>query len=393
MLAAARREKVEDRVAIAEAAGLKATVMDIESYAARAALERAARAAAERGAGQIVALFQIGAQATHISVLLNGETVYEREQPFGGNQLTQDIVRAYGLSFEEAEARKKTRRPAGELPRRPAAAVPGKRRAGSHARDPVLLHLDAVHPDRPDLPGRRLRLLPGLLDIVASRTRIASAVVVAVQGHAAGPERARTAAAPRGAGLPGRLRPGAAEVRLMIRINLLPAPGSETQAEAGRLRRADGAGRRWSASRWCCWSAATTPAASPPRTSATGCSRRANAELDKKIGKIATLKHEIEALKARQQAVEDLQGDRNQPVYLLDELVKQTPDGVYLKSFKQDGQRVLMNGYAQSQERVAELLRNLSSNSPWLERPDLIEVRAVDRWRRARPAARWSNSR
>jgi type IV pilus assembly protein PilN len=98
--------------------------------------------------------------------------------------------------------------------------------------------------------------------------------------------------------------------------------------------------------------------------------------LDRKIARIATLKQEIEALKARQQAVEDLQGDRNQPVYLLDELVRQTPQGVYLKGFKQDGQKVTVNGYAQSQERVSELLRNLSSASPWLERPDLIEVKA-----------------
>jgi type IV pilus assembly protein PilN len=98
--------------------------------------------------------------------------------------------------------------------------------------------------------------------------------------------------------------------------------------------------------------------------------------LDVKIAQIATLKQEIEALKARQQAVEDLQGDRNQPVYLLDELVKQTPPGVYLKQFKQEGQRVTVDGYAQSQERVSELLRNLSSASPWLERPDLIEVRS-----------------
>jgi type IV pilus assembly protein PilN len=103
----------------------------------------------------------------------------------------------------------------------------------------------------------------------------------------------------------------------------------------------------------------------------------ANAELDKKIGAIKTLKEEIEALKARQQAVEDLQGDRNQPVYLLDELVKQTPQGVYLKGFRQEGQKVTLTGYAQSQERVAELLRNLSGNSPWLERPDLTEVRAA----------------
>jgi type IV pilus assembly protein PilN len=102
----------------------------------------------------------------------------------------------------------------------------------------------------------------------------------------------------------------------------------------------------------------------------------ANAVLDKEIGKIATLKQEIEALKARQQAVEDLQGDRNQPVYLLEELVRQTPQGVYLKSFKQEGQRVTTVGNAQSQERVAELLRNLASGSPWLELPNLVEVKS-----------------
>jgi type IV pilus assembly protein PilN len=102
-----------------------------------------------------------------------------------------------------------------------------------------------------------------------------------------------------------------------------------------------------------------------------------NAKLDGQIKEIATLKQEIEALIARQQAVEDLQSDRNQPVYLMDELVKQVPEGVYLKSFNQTGQRVALNGYAQSNERVSELLRNLGNSSPWLERPDLIEIRSI----------------
>jgi type IV pilus assembly protein PilN len=102
-----------------------------------------------------------------------------------------------------------------------------------------------------------------------------------------------------------------------------------------------------------------------------------NTKLDGQIKEIGTLKQEIDALKARQQAVEDLQGDRNQPVYLMDELVQQVPEGVYLRAFKQDGQRVVLNGYAQSNERVSELLRNLSNNSPWLERPDLIEIRST----------------
>ncbi len=102
-----------------------------------------------------------------------------------------------------------------------------------------------------------------------------------------------------------------------------------------------------------------------------------NARLDTEIKEVANLKQEIEALKARQQAVEDLQSDRNQPIYLMDELAQQVPEGVYLKSIKQDAQRVSLSGYAQSNERVSELLRNLGSNSPWLERPDLVEIRSV----------------
>lgn len=100
-----------------------------------------------------------------------------------------------------------------------------------------------------------------------------------------------------------------------------------------------------------------------------------NTKLDNQIKEIKTLKEEIEALKARQQAVEDLQSDRNQPVYLMDELAKQVPEGIYLRSFKEENQRVVLMGHAQSNERVSELLRNLGNNSPWLERPDLIEIR------------------
>lgn len=96
--------------------------------------------------------------------------------------------------------------------------------------------------------------------------------------------------------------------------------------------------------------------------------------LENQIKEIAGLQQEIAALRARQNAVEDLQGNRNLPVYLLDELVRQLPDGVYLTSMKQDNQLVLLTGVAQSNERVSELLRNLSNNSPWLTRPELIEI-------------------
>jgi type IV pilus assembly protein PilN len=96
--------------------------------------------------------------------------------------------------------------------------------------------------------------------------------------------------------------------------------------------------------------------------------------LEGQIKDIASLQEEIAALRARQQAVEDLQADRNMPVHLLGELVKQLPDGVYLTSMKQNGPLVALTGVAQSNERVSELLRNLSTNSPWLTKPDLAEI-------------------
>lgn len=98
--------------------------------------------------------------------------------------------------------------------------------------------------------------------------------------------------------------------------------------------------------------------------------------LENQIKEISTLQAEIAALRARQNAVEDLQGNRNLPVYLLSELVKQLPDGVYINSMRQDNQTVFITGVAQSNERVSELLRNLANNSPWLTRPELVEITA-----------------
>lgn len=113
--------------------------------------------------------------------------------------------------------------------------------------------------------------------------------------------------------------------------------------------------------------------------------------LEGQIKEIAGLQQEITALRARQNAVEDLQGNRNLPVYLLDELVKQLPDGVYITSMKQDNQTVQLTGVAQSNERVSELLRNLGNNSPWLTRPELVEITASSVALSARDQRRVSN--
>lgn len=182
MLAAARREKVEDRVAIAESAGMKAQVMDIESYAARAALDRITAQMPDGGAGQVIALFQIGAVSLQISVLLDGATVYEREQPFGGNSLTQDVVRTYGLAFEEAEARKKS----GDLPENFQSDVlaPWLEGAALEVTRAIQFFFTSTPFTKIDqifLAGG-CAVLPGLLEIIASRTRISSAVVSPFKG-------------------------------------------------------------------------------------------------------------------------------------------------------------------------------------------------------------------
>lgn len=98
------------------------------------------------------------------------------------------------------------------------------------------------------------------------------------------------------------------------------------------------------------------------------------AVLDGQIKEIANIESEIKALTERQKAVEDLQADRNLPVHLLNELVKQLPDGTYITGLKQENQSVTIQGVAQSNERISELLRNLANNTPWLSRPDLVEI-------------------
>ncbi|HEY5581726.1 MAG TPA: pilus assembly protein PilM, partial [Rhodoferax sp.] len=112
LIAASRREKVQDIQGLAEAAGLKPVIVDVESYAARLATGRLIEKLPNKGVGSIVALFEVGAQTTSMQVIRDDEVLYERDQAFGGAQLTQLIVRQYGFSLEEAESKKRS----GELP-------------------------------------------------------------------------------------------------------------------------------------------------------------------------------------------------------------------------------------------------------------------------------------
>jgi type IV pilus assembly protein PilM len=172
LIAASRKEKVEDRVAVAEAAGLKATVMDVESYAKQTAFEIIRLQLPNEGRDQNVAMVDVGASVMNVTVLRNDQAVYTREQAFGGNQLTQDIARHYGLSSEEAENAKRS----GGLPDSYEAEVlrPFLESAAQEIQRAMQFFFTSTQYSSVEhiLLTGGTSSLPGFDDVVSSRTRI-----------------------------------------------------------------------------------------------------------------------------------------------------------------------------------------------------------------------------
>ncbi|QDF99083.1 pilus assembly protein PilM [Azoarcus sp. DD4] len=184
MIAASRKDKVEDRVATAQAAGLKAVVIDVESLAIESAFELVSRQLVPAGGAKVVALIDIGASVMNVTVLRGGQQVYSREQAFGGHQLTQDIARQYGMSLEEAEAAKRS----GSLPE-------------DYARDLMRPFMDSLalevsralqffftstqfnQVDHLVLAGG-CAVMPGLADVVAGRTQVETIIANPFAGMA-----------------------------------------------------------------------------------------------------------------------------------------------------------------------------------------------------------------
>lgn len=176
LIAASRKEKVDDRVAAAEAAGLKPTVMDIESYATQAAYELISRQLPGAGRDQTVAIVDIGAAMTHINVLHNNQSVYLREQSFGGNQLTQEIQRRYSLSAEEAEIAKRQ----GGLPDNyePETLQPFMDTLALEVARALQFFFSSTQFNRVDhiLLAGGCAMIPGLDEVVASRTQVSTMI-------------------------------------------------------------------------------------------------------------------------------------------------------------------------------------------------------------------------
>lgn len=176
LIAASRKEKVEDRVAAVEAAGMKPLVVDVESYAAQAAFELIQKQFPGEGKDQIIALVDVGSNVMNVAMMQNDQPVYTREQAFGGSQLTQDIMRTYGMSFEEAEAGKRS----GSLPENYEAELlrPFLESLALEASRALQFFFTSTphgHVDRIVLSGG-CAILPGVGDIVAERCQVPVAI-------------------------------------------------------------------------------------------------------------------------------------------------------------------------------------------------------------------------
>jgi len=176
LIAASRKEKVEDRVAAAQAAGLKALVMDVESFATQAAYELIAHQLPGSGRDLTIAIVDIGASMMHINVLHNNQSVYLREQSFGGNQLTQEIQRRYSLSAEEAELAKRN----GGLPNNyePEVLQPFMDTLALEVTRALQFFFSSTQFNRVDhvLLAGGCAMIPGLDEAVASRTQVSTMI-------------------------------------------------------------------------------------------------------------------------------------------------------------------------------------------------------------------------
>lgn len=182
LIAASRKDRVEDRVAIAEMAGLKPVVIDVQPYAARISIDHVCSFLPEHGAGMVLAVFDIGQTTTSLTVVHDGKTVFERDQSYGGGMLTQDIVRSYGLSIDEAETRKRS----GELPTNYVDDVLTpfvEQGAAEVARALQFFHTSTPysHVDRIFLAGG-CAVTQGLAEAIAERTQVPTEIMSPFQG-------------------------------------------------------------------------------------------------------------------------------------------------------------------------------------------------------------------
>lgn len=375
LLAACRKENVEVREAALALAGLTAKVVDVEAYA----LERSyALLSSQLGADTdqlTVAVVDIGATMTTLSVLHNGRTIYTREQLFGGRQLTEEIQRRYGLSVEEAGLAKKQGGLPDDYDSRSSASVQGRRGAAGFPLAAVLLRRRTVQRRRLHRPGGRYGVYPGSRSVDPAEDRHPDPGRQPVRRH--GAERQGECRRPgqRRSGVDDRLRPGVEEFRLMARINLLPWREELREQRKQQFLVILGGVLVASAALVFLGDQYFT-AAVENQNARNDFLRKEIVVLDARIKEISELKSRRQQLLERMKIIQDLQGNRPIIGRVFDQLVRTLPDGVYFTDLKMTGKNIAIAGAAESNNRVSNLMRNMDA-SEWLTAPTLNEVKAV----------------
>jgi len=385
LIVATRRDRVEDRVAVIEAVGLSAVVVDVESHAALAASELITSQLRGISSSSVVALVDIGMNVLRFSVLKNNVPIYSREQAFGGGQLTQDVARRFGMGYTEAETSKRS----GNLPDEYASDLLPQFTENltlEVARSLQFFFTTTQYSsvDRIVLAGG-CAAIPGIAEQVAGRTQVETVLANPFAGMSIA-DRIRADQLQREApallvacGLALRRFDETAPVSKAC-VNLLPY--REEQLQGRRKQFYLHAGLAVLAG------VAIVVLGYLVNASALQSQLLANQFLQdeinvskKVVAEINDIRARTQALLGRKNAIETLQKDRGDTVHLFNELVGKMPESVYLTSLRQRGQEIVVSGVTQSQARVSEFMRNISA-SPWLGSPRLNEVKGELRGQR-----------
>ena len=327
----------------------------------------------------VVALVDIGATMTTLNVLRTGRSLYSREQVFGGKQLTDEVMRRYGLTYEEAGLAKRQ----GGLPESYEVEVlePFKEATVQQISRLLQFFYAGSEFNRVD----QIVLAGGCAAIAGLRRDGRRAAGRADRGRQSagaddpGAARAGACPGPGCAGADDRHRPGPEELRLMAKINLLPWRAERRKQRQrefyGMLGLAAAAGLVLSFLIWFYYSQQISG-----QNTRNQFLQGEITKVEGKIKEIEELDKQKDRLLARKKVIEELQANRSQMVHLFDSLVRTIPDGVALAGIKQEGDILTLEGRSQSNARVSTYMRNLES-SGWMTNPDLsiIEAKAEEK--------------